>query len=204
MHRHWLIKSSYNWQPCQRNSGRVLNHNLCFPTWLLSLSRKLLLIKGVKSTRKLVGFFCEFCLTSRMFWYRCYYPHLFPPLSLLVNLLKLFVHSFAHHISHISHSSYCYICYILQFKLCSVMIPIASKIITKHLMGKLRKKTLEVTIQWLKGFGSKFHMVLLIVRKSLYGLAPLIADPSRWNSTSMQNPTNINFAPMQCCNFNIL
>ena len=29
MHRHYLIKSSQNWQPCKRNSGRQLNHNLC-------------------------------------------------------------------------------------------------------------------------------------------------------------------------------
>ena len=31
MHRHWLIKSSYNWQPCKRNSGRLLNQNIETP-----------------------------------------------------------------------------------------------------------------------------------------------------------------------------
>ena len=39
---------------------------------------KLLLVKGIKSPPQnsfIFIFFCEFCLTSRIFWYRCYYLH---------------------------------------------------------------------------------------------------------------------------------
>ena len=36
---------------------------------------KLMLIKGVILSCKKNMFFGEFCLTSRIFWYRCYYPH---------------------------------------------------------------------------------------------------------------------------------
>ena len=52
------------------------DQEVMFSNVIIEPLQKIVLLNGVKSQRKKRFFSCQFCLTSRnFFWYPCYYPH---------------------------------------------------------------------------------------------------------------------------------
>ena len=71
------------------------DQHVMFSDAILKPLQKTLAYKGCNITEQKKKFICEFCLTSRIFWYRCYYPHwsrdAFSPICgifLFINLLR--------------------------------------------------------------------------------------------------------------------